>query len=278
MNVDMENFTYNDSLHSVTKVLYEDALVDSWVLTSSPASIVSVVVAYLVFVLYAGPKIMEKKKAFDLKLAMMPYNLIQVVYNFYLVAMLFTTDGALPYLMKHYCHPIDSRLNPLRLVLCTAMWHYTVLKFMDLVDTVFFVLRKKQDHVTFLHVYHHSAMALFSWATLKYLRGEQAVLLGFMNALVHVVMYTYYFLAALGERVRRYLWWKRYLTTMQIGQFIIGVFYLSSLIMMRCDLPRIFTYVWASQILVFLALFINFYIKTYVKRPTAAQRERGKTE
>lgn len=46
--------------------------------------------------------------------------------------------------------------------------------------------------------------------------GEQAVFLGFMNAFVHVVMYSYYFLAALGERVRPYLWWKKYLTALQI--------------------------------------------------------------
>ncbi|XP_054287508.1 elongation of very long chain fatty acids protein 7-like [Macrosteles quadrilineatus] len=267
MDMMTENVTFNETFPHLKALIYEDAMVDSWMLMSSPVSIVGLVAAYLGFVLYLGPKMMETRKPYDLKIAMMPYNLIQVVWNFYLVAMLFTTDGALSYLLKHYCQPLDMRLNPLRLVLCNAMWHYTVLKIMDLADTVFFVLRKKQDHVTFLHVYHHSAMALFSWATLKYLRGEQAVLLGFMNALVHVVMYTYYFLAALGERVRRYLWWKRYLTTMQIGQFIIGVLYLSTLILMRCDLPRLFTYIWASQILVFLALFINFYIKTYTSRP-----------
>jgi len=36
---------------------------------------------------------------------------------------------------------------------------------------VFFVLRKKQNQVTFLHVYHHTITALFSWGYLKYLPG-----------------------------------------------------------------------------------------------------------
>lgn len=32
-------------------------------------------------------------------------------------------------------------------------------------------------------------------------------------------MYTYYLLASLGPRVRPYLWWKRYLTQLQLVQF-----------------------------------------------------------
>jgi len=39
---------------------------------------------------------------------------------------------------------------------------------------VFFVLRKKQNQVTFLHVYHHTITALFSWGYLKYLPGKHS--------------------------------------------------------------------------------------------------------
>ena len=37
-----------------------------------------------------------------------------------------------------------------------------------------------------------------------------------LNSFIHVVMYTYYLLSALGPRVRKYLWWKKYLTAMQL--------------------------------------------------------------
>lgn len=43
------------------------------------------------------------------------------------------------------------------------------------------------------------------------------------NALIHVVMYSYYLLAACGPSVQKYLWWKRYLTTIQIIQFVIMI-------------------------------------------------------
>ena len=37
-----------------------------------------------------------------------------------------------------------------------------------------------------------------------------------LNSAVHVVMYAYYLLAAMGPRLQPYLWWKQYLTSMQL--------------------------------------------------------------
>ncbi|GFY37125.1 elongation of very long chain fatty acids protein [Trichonephila inaurata madagascariensis] len=42
-------------------------------------------------------------------------------------------------------------------------------------------------------------------------------LLAFLaNAAIHVIMYTYYGLAAFGPSMQKYLWWKKYLTILQI--------------------------------------------------------------
>lgn len=40
--------------------------------------------------------------------------------------------------------------------------------------------------------------------------------LGVVNSFVHVVMYTYYMLAACGPQLQRYLWWKKYITVLQM--------------------------------------------------------------
>lgn len=37
-----------------------------------------------------------------------------------------------------------------------------------------------------------------------------------INAFIHVIMYMYYGLAACGPKFHKYLWWKRYLTIMQL--------------------------------------------------------------
>ena len=40
-----------------------------------------------------------------------------------------------------------------------------------------------------------------------------------VNSFVHVIMYTYYFLSAFGPEVQKYLWWKRYLTQLQLVSY-----------------------------------------------------------
>lgn len=56
------------------------------------------------------------------------------------------------------------------------------------------------------------------WTLFLFL-GEQGVVIGFLNSLVHVVMYFYYFLAALGPKYQKYLWWKKYMTWIQLVRF-----------------------------------------------------------
>lgn len=55
--------------------------------------------------------------------------------------------------------------------LSNAAWWYFFSKIVELLDTVFFVLRKKQSQVTFLHVYHHTITMGFSWVYLKFIPG-----------------------------------------------------------------------------------------------------------
>ena len=37
-----------------------------------------------------------------------------------------------------------------------------------------------------------------------------------INSFIHVLMYAYYGLSACGERIQKYLWWKRYITQAQM--------------------------------------------------------------
>lgn len=51
----------------------------------SPASMSAILLAYLFFVLYAGPKFMANRKPYQLKEAMIIYNLSLVVLSAYIV-------------------------------------------------------------------------------------------------------------------------------------------------------------------------------------------------
>lgn len=44
-----------------------------------------------------------------------------------------------------------------------------------------------------------------------------------MNAAIHVLMYLYYGLASCGPKIQKYLWWKKYLTIIQMVRFHLPV-------------------------------------------------------
>jgi hypothetical protein len=49
--------------------------------------------------------------------------------------------------------------------------------------------------------------------------GEQGVVIGFLNSVVHVIMYFYYMVAAMGPKYQKYLWWKKYMTWIQLVRY-----------------------------------------------------------
>lgn len=87
---------------------------------------------------------------------------------------------------------------------------------MLIIFQIFFVLRKKNRHISTLHVIHHGIMPMSVWFGVKFTPGGHSTFFGFLNTFVHIIMYTYYFLAALGPQWQKYLWWKKYLTAIQM--------------------------------------------------------------
>ena len=66
------------------------------------------------------------------------------------------------------CQPIDWSDSPDERMVVFLCWCYYVCKLTELLDTVFFVLRKKFDQITHLHVIHHTIMPLSVWWGVRY--------------------------------------------------------------------------------------------------------------
>lgn len=51
-------------------------------------------------------------------------------------------------------------------------WWYYISKFTEFFDTLFFILRKKTQHVSTLHVIHHGCMPFSVWMGMKFAPGK----------------------------------------------------------------------------------------------------------
>jgi elongation of very long chain fatty acids protein 7 len=97
--------------------------------------------------------------------------------------------------------------------------------------------------------------------------GGHSTFFFFLNTFVHIVMYSYYMLAAMGPEMQKFLWWKRYLTMFQMMQFI-GIFTHAFQLFFSnpCSYPIVFSYWIGGHGVLFLFLFANFYVRTYKKK------------
>lgn len=242
-----------------------DPKTEEWPLIATPWPTVALVAMYL-FIVKVGPKIMETRPAYSLREVLIVYNFALVLLSGWMVYEFIASVMDIPN-FNFLCEQVpyvrdDPRLNRLARV-CYVYW---LSKFVEYLDTFFFILRKKNNQVTFLHVYHHASMCVLWWMVCKWVPGGVSYFGATCNSFVHVVMYAYYGLSAIGPQMRPYLWWKRYITKLQLTQFtVIIISGVGALFNHDCKYPT-----WAKWIVVFytftqLALFSNFYVKTYLQ-------------
>ncbi|CAF4754620.1 unnamed protein product [Pieris macdunnoughi] len=236
---------------------------DELPLMRTPGPILMILAAYLLFVLKIGPALMTKREPYKLTAVLVLYNFFQVVLSAFMVyryASMMSEYGIAP----TACHMHNKST---RETILLDIWIYFAAKVTELLDTIFFVLRKKDSQVTFLHLYHHSVMMIGTWMYLKYWPSYTLMFIGFMNALVHVFMYTYYGLAALGPKVTKYIFWKKYMTKLQLLQFFcIIAHYIVAVNKTECPPTKGVAIFIGGNTLFFAFLFLNFYFQNYRSR------------
>ncbi|KAK5081043.1 Fatty acyl-CoA elongase/Polyunsaturated fatty acid specific elongation enzyme [Lithohypha guttulata] len=244
---------------------------------STTKAVLSWIATYYV-VIFGGRALMANRPAFKLHTAF-------IIHNFYLTAI----SGALLVLFLQQIVPsiwnnglydnvcgVSGWTKPL-----VVLYYLNYLtKYLELLDTVFLVLKKKP--LTLLHTYHHGATALLCYTQLVGQTSVSWVPIT-LNLTVHVVMYWYYYQSARGVRV----WWKQYITMLQISQFVLdlGFIYFAcynyAVSTYAPSLPHVGTCGDPKQELAaatgcaiissYLFLFIGFYLSTY-KKPAAAKK------
>ncbi|XP_015185206.1 PREDICTED: elongation of very long chain fatty acids protein 7-like [Polistes dominula] len=255
---------YDNSFVRIWHFLFyelSDPRTRDWFMISSPVPGLSILIGYHYFIRSWGPKYMEHRKPFQIKNILVIYNFMQVLLSIWMFWE--ALDGAWLRNYSFKCEPVDFSNKPEALRIARGVYIYFLAKMSELLDTVFFVLRKKQRQVTFLHVYHHTVMPMIAWGAVKYYPGGHGTFIGLINSFVHIIMYTYYLLAVLLPQYQKYLWWKRYITTLQMGQFCLAFLHNCQLLIYDCGYPRWSVFFTLPNIIFFYFLFSDFYKMAY---------------
>ncbi|XP_035401849.1 elongation of very long chain fatty acids protein 7-like isoform X3 [Cygnus atratus] len=153
-----------------------DPRTDPWPLVHSPLPVMFLFAFYL-HVVALGSFYMRNQKLLKLRGLLVAYNLSMMMLSSYMFYEFLVTSVLDDY--SYLCQPEDNSRS-LTAFPCDARqmarvcWWFFFSKVIELLDTVFIILRKKQEQLTFLHVYHHGTMLFNWWSGVKYVPGGQA--------------------------------------------------------------------------------------------------------
>lgn len=132
---------------------FSDPRTAGWLFVDSPTPTIIITLAYLIIV-WIGPKLMRDRKPFDVKYLMIFYNFALVLLNLYISSELLMASLALNY--NYLCEPCRQVFSRNELRITNAIYWFYISKMIEFADSFFFILRKKESQLTFLHIYHHS--------------------------------------------------------------------------------------------------------------------------
>lgn len=254
----------------------KDSRVQNWMLFGNPIPIITILASYVLIVKAIGPALMKDRKPYDLRGFILFYNAAMVVGNLIVAFRVIYYAYYSGYYSFWFTAP-DLSTHPTSLMLLNITWYYIILRLTECIETVIFVLRKRFRQVSGLHVFHHVSV---TFSVYLYTTYGCFALAGFevaFNAIIHVIMYGYYFLSACGPSIQKYLWWKKYLTRLQLIQFVIMfvrnvmlVFWLNS---RYSALPAFML----SQCFIFFLQFLHFYVQAYRQKRSEKPQPNGGT-
>jgi elongation of very long chain fatty acids protein 4 len=221
-------------------------------------------IAYLLMV-YFGPKLMANRPEFKIKPYIFTYNLYQCILNIWCVAAMVYEVYSNPIFPAPWGNKFVPGAPSFRISF--LVWLHYNNKYIELLDTVWMVLRKKNDQISFLHCYHH-VLLIWSWFLVcKVQLGGDTYFGATVNSFIHIIMYGYYTLALVGIPCP----WKKWITNCQMAQFVLVLSH-SCYVVYNGNAPLILPLAQAFVMINMLVLFGMFYQKKYVKPEVAAKK------
>ncbi|KAK3573635.1 hypothetical protein QTP86_029980 [Hemibagrus guttatus] len=287
IRLEMESLNQRLNQHIDSWMGPRDPRVRGWLLLDNYLPTLSFTIIYLLIV-WMGPKYMKNRQPFSCRGLLVVYNLALTLLSLYMFYELVTAvwQGGYNFFCQdtHSGGEADNRI-------INVLWWYYFSKLIEFMDTFFFILRKNNHQITFLHIYHHFTMLNIWWFVMNWVpcghfvleagkMGKRKDLREFdkayfgatFNSFIHVLMYSYYGLSAIPA-IQPYLWWKKYITQGQLVQFVLTMIQTSCAVVWPCGFPKGWLYFQISYMITLIIFFSNFYIQTYKKKGTAAKKD-----
>ncbi|XP_049877032.1 elongation of very long chain fatty acids protein [Pectinophora gossypiella] len=247
-----------------------DPRVKDWLLMQSPVPLAVIIVSYLALIKLILPAYMRDRKPYDLRSIIKWYNVLQIVANAVVTWGIMTSGWTTTY---HFgCLLPDYSTNPEAMRMLRFMWWTIIIKLMELSETVFFILRKKDRQASFLHIYHHVTTLMIVWCGTKYVGGGMTSFPPMLNNGVHVIMYSYYLLSSEGTpKVKAFLAkYKMWITVIQMIQFNVMLIHGGQVYLPSCPAPIGITPLYFSTVIFVYYMFYDFFKQNYVNKKRKA--------
>jgi len=255
-----------------------DPRVENLPLMSGPLPTVVICLLYVYIVTLWGPNYMRDRKPIEIRTFLIVYNACQVVLSTGIFVSLLWYGWATNYTFG--CQPVDYSNGESAIAMMWISYIYYLSKFSEFIDTFCFVARKKFGHISLLHVVHHGIMPLSVWPGVRWVPGGSATFFGLLNVFVHMFMYFYYMIAAMGPKYSKYIWWKQHMTTLQMVQFIGIMTHGFQFLFMdeSCGFPWQYGLYIGAHAVLFFILFSQFYIREYVGKKSKSKKVENQSD
>ncbi|NWW18368.1 ELOV6 protein, partial [Falcunculus frontatus] len=223
----------------------------------------SFIISFIYLILVFGIQhFMKERRPFSLRAPLTLWSFSLTLFSF-IAACRVWKQMAFLLLTKGVKHSVCSQSVFIHPVSKLWIYLFVLSKLVELGDTLFIILRKKK--LIFIHWYHHLATFILAWYAYK----VKAIGMGWnaaLNLSVHCLTYCYYTLTAMGIRVPTSV--AMLITTSQMVQMmgfvimnICAVFWRDDKL---CQINWLMTFLSTGLYTTLLALFSNFFIKTYL--------------
>jgi hypothetical protein len=208
---------------------------------------------------------MENRKPFNLTQIIRIYNIYQITGCLFFITKAFQAGFSLLHIWKCFDEPkyvgyLDENLMNVN----HHLWWVILFRISEFLETIFFILRKKFNQVSILHVYHHISIPFLLWIFLKYSGGRMEAYLLILNSHVHVIMYGYYFLSSFPRYQKYTTLIKPCITAIQIIQLFVCFIHSVIALLPGCHASRLYI-LQAINFGVLIFMFLKFYFQNYLK-------------